>query len=120
MGEARRRRADREDRRHEEQHQAIVELVRAGRRVQRRLVDCVVREDDATVRALSSEIDVFAEASAVVRLVVRDDGVQKAAKGFEERAKTLQRQRNWDSSRLQLSYLITAAQEYEDRRRPGG
>jgi len=117
--EGRRRRAEREDRRHEEQHEALVELIRAGRRVQRRLVDCYDHHSDDDVRQLAVEINAFAETRAAVRFMVRDEEVLRAAEGFERRVKALHQGRDWDSSKVQLQFMIDSAQNYEARRDRG-
>ena len=110
-----RRRADRVDRSHHEQHLAVIDVVKSGRRVQRALVQCSeAGGSSSTVALLQSEVDQLAEAVAVVRLLVRDEAVIEAARALETKAKKLLKDQVWDSTRLQISPFIREVQRLED------
>jgi len=113
--EERRHRREREDRVRQEQHQAFVDLVQAGRRVQRVLVDL---EQDPSSKPLEErlgqELDRLTESVATVRLVVTDQDVVAAAEAFEDKAKEFERRREWRrEDTLRLSPLINLLQKHE-------
>lgn len=99
-----------------EQHEAFVQLVTTGRRVQRALVD---RSDPSQSHAaagrLAAELDHLTEAAVVVRLIVRNDALLNAVEEFEHRAKRLEDQTASPGDRLQLTGLILAIQKFEER-----
>ncbi len=66
---------------------------------------------------LGQEVDRLTEAVAVVRLVIADARVVSAAEGFEHSVKEIERAHWWNEDRqvVQLTPLIRAAQEYENR-----
>ncbi len=82
--EHRKYRRARRDRVLEEQHLAFLDLVKSARRVQRALRDIEAGDAPDEARAtLAREVDQLAEAVAVVRFVVADDEVTKAAEDYE-------------------------------------
>ena len=90
-----------------EQHEAFVQLVTSGRRVQRALVDRDERPDlDVTAERLADELDGLTEAAVVVRLIVRDQMLLDAVESFEAHAKRLEAQGHPTSDHLMLSGLI--------------
>jgi len=122
--EARRFGRDHEERTRNEQHQAFVDLVSTGRRVQRALVDCTSTSQPAAVSraALEVQLDQLTQAVAVVRLVVDDQQIVASAEDFEAVAKALE-----DAvivgeptlhQRLELTPLIGRIRAYEQGRLP--
>lgn len=77
------------------------------------MVDCCDRPDEERIRQLAMEVNSYAEARAVIRFVLEDAAVLRAAEGFERIAKDLLRSQHWDSRKVQLRFLIDAAQAYE-------
>lgn len=107
-----------------EQHAAFVQLVTAGRRVQRALVD---REDfggsEAAAHRLADELDGLTESAVVVRLIVQDDSLLAAVEAFEEHAKRLGDHPHATEGHLRLTGLIGSIQRFEatgNRRTRGG
>lgn len=111
------------DRVHQEQHEAFVDLVKSGRRVQRALIDVeTTRASEQDVARLAREVDLLTEAAVVVRLVVTNPEVLTAVEEFETHAKRLERRGRQDpEDHLRLTPLLTALQKYESRstRDPG-
>jgi ribosomal protein L4 len=97
-----------------EQHDAFVQLVTAGRRVQRALVD---RDESrgslAASERLADELDRLTESAVVVRLIVRDESLLAIVEAFEEHAKRLQGQLTPTDDHLRLTDLIEAIQRFE-------
>lgn len=118
-----RARVAREDLRRDERHHAVVDAVKAGRRVQRALADSANgRRGTADRYKLEDAVNSLTESVAAVRVVIDSPAVVEAFRVFEEHAKELQRLpqasapvRNL-SSTLRLSPLISAIQVYENQR----
>jgi hypothetical protein len=113
--EGRRTQQEKVERGRQEQHAALVDAVKAGRRVQRALVDLKAPPDPTSAqRVFGAEVDRLTEAVAVVRLLVIDERVLRQADAFEEHAKRLERHyRPEDQGALRLSPLIDTIRQYE-------
>ncbi|WP_028650218.1 hypothetical protein [Nocardioides halotolerans] len=99
-----------------EQHEALVQLVTAGRRVQRALVDRDRSADDASAnQRLAVEVDRLTEAAVVVRLVVPDKSLVSAVEQFEDRAKRLEDNTHARAERLELTQLLEEISRFEGR-----
>jgi hypothetical protein len=106
---------DQGERVRQEQHVALVDVVKTGRRVQRALVDLETDKDNAKANeSFGREVDQLTEAVAAVRLLVTDPQVLEQANRFEEHAKALERsyQRS-DQGSLRLTPLIDAIRRVE-------
>ena len=106
------------DRRHAEQHEAFVDLVKACRRVQRALVDLDSAPADSTcVAAVAQEVDRLTESVATLRLVVTSRDLVATIERFEEHAKQLERARRPNVQvPLRLTPLIETLQAFEAAR----
>ena len=109
-------------RRREERHQALLEAVKAGRRVQRALVDTATGAQGIDERyTLEHAVNSLTEVVAALRVVVDSEEVVDAFREFEEKAKELQRNPPTQipppdsDENLRLSPLISAIQKYESR-----
>lgn len=94
--------------------QALADLVVAGRRVQRALVDRDEESPGAQVR-LANEVDKLAESAALVRVLVTDAALLKGVEQFEDTAKRLQMAPPDGREILRLSPIVTLIQTYEAR-----
>lgn len=122
FSESRRAAEARNERRREERHEALVEAIKAARRVQRGLVDTVTGQHSDDDRfTLEYAINALAEQVAALRIVVDDEGVVDAFRQFEAKAKDLQRDPPTEvppddsPEMLRTSPLIAAIQRYEAR-----
>lgn len=121
--DVRRAREARKDLRREERHDAMVQAVKAGRRVQRALSNAASGVEESDERyGLDHAVNSLAESVAALRVVVDSQAVVLAFREFEEKAKELQRlsvseptARRDAENTLVLSPLILAIQAYEDQ-----
>lgn len=106
---------DQSERVRHEQHLALVDVVKAGRRVQRALVDLESGANEPEARAtFGREVDQLTEAVAAVRLLVTDADVLEQANLFERHAKALERSyQPSDQGSLRLTPLIDAIRRLE-------
>lgn len=78
-----------------DQHAAFVQLVTAGRRVQRALVDIENSgSSSAAAQRLADELDRLTESAVVVRLIVHDDSLLAVVDAFQDHAKRLEDHRD--------------------------
>ncbi|WP_157598433.1 hypothetical protein [Phycicoccus sp. Root101] len=102
-----------------ERHAAFVQLVTAGRKVQRALVDLEAYGSEDAAERLGNELDRLTEATVVVRLIVQDESLLAAVEAFEEHAKRLEEHRGAAAGHLRLTELIRSIQQFEEASRKG-
>ena len=114
-GEQRRYTRDQEESFKREQHLALVDVVKSGRRVQRALVDLETGAPGADAEEVfAREVDRLTEAVATVRLMVTDADVLEEANRFESQAKRLEHSHDAsDQGSLRLTPLIDAIRRFE-------
>jgi hypothetical protein len=106
---------DQRERVRQEQHTALLDVAKTGRRVQRALVDLETGMDAAKANeSFGREVDQLTEAVAAVRLLVTDPRILEEAGRFERHAKLLERHYHpSDQGGLRLTPLIDAIRSFE-------